>query len=212
MKICSLCRVCQPISSYWKRSGTLDGLRTACKSCLKAQHQNWLSTNADIKKEADRALHQRNKNFRNQKCREYYAANKDAHRKNRTAYTAKHSERLKEKKRLNRQNNLETVRAKNRQHYHHNKRPYVLRAIMRAKHIVQATPIWADLEKIAAIYDEAARLTAETGVKHHVDHFYPLRSKTMCGLHVETNLQILTATDNLRKSNKPPVSESIGVF
>jgi hypothetical protein len=70
------------------------------------------------------------------------------------------------------------------------------------KHIKQATPPWADLKKIEAIYAEAERLTEETGIPHHVDHFYPLRGKTMCGLHVEGNLQILHAVVNLRKSNR----------
>lgn len=212
MKICSLCKTGQPLSSYWKRPEAKDGLRAACKSCYKQQQESWLSKNADRKRSVDRDLHQKNKTVRNQRSREYYASHKEAHRKNRTAYSEKNSDRLKEKKSLNRQNNIETIRAKNRQHYHQNKRPYVLRARMREKHIVRATPTWADLDKIEAIYDEAARLTRETGIKHHVDHFYPLRSKTMCGLHVETNLQILTAVDNLRKSNKPPVSESIGAL
>ncbi len=42
----------------------------------------------------------------------------------------------------------------------------------------------------------------ETGIKHHVDYFYPLQGKTMCGLHVETNLRVIPALDNLRKSNR----------
>ena len=66
---------------------------------------------------------------------------------------------------------------------------------------LQRTPAWADLEKIAAFYVEAFRLTLETGVKHHVDHIVPLRGKLVSGLHVETNLQILTAKANLTKGN-----------
>lgn len=65
-----------------------------------------------------------------------------------------------------------------------------------------AIPPWVNLEKIKEIYLEAARLTKETGIKHHVDHIYPLQSKYMCGLHVETNLQILTEAENIAKGNR----------
>lgn len=69
---------------------------------------------------------------------------------------------------------------------------------------LRATVPWADHEKIRAIYAEAARLTRETGIKHEVDHIYPLQGKNGCGLHVETNLQILTKTENIRKRNRMP--------
>lgn len=58
-----------------------------------------------------------------------------------------------------------------------------------------ATPAWADHKKIAAIYAEAAR----QGM--HVDHEIPLAGESVCGLHVETNLQLLTMSANSAKSN-----------
>ena len=60
---------------------------------------------------------------------------------------------------------------------------------------------WADLSAMAEIYERARRLSAETGVKHHVDHVLPVNGKLVSGLHVETNLQILTATENIKKTN-----------
>lgn len=67
-----------------------------------------------------------------------------------------------------------------------------------------ATPAWADLDKIKALYNVAQYFDWISGgfVKHHVDHVIPLRGKAVCGLHVENNLQILIDKDNLRKSNK----------
>jgi len=65
------------------------------------------------------------------------------------------------------------------------------------------TPAWADLDAIRAIYEEASILNKEHGPRsYHVDHIIPLQGKTVSGLHVENNLQILKASDNLAKSNK----------
>lgn len=66
----------------------------------------------------------------------------------------------------------------------------------------QQTPGWADREKIAAIYIERERISKETGISHHVDHIVPLKGKNVCGLHVEYNLRIVPATENLKKANK----------
>lgn len=65
-----------------------------------------------------------------------------------------------------------------------------------------ATPAWADLTKIAAIYRERDRMTAETGRLHHVDHIIPIAGELACGLHVEFNLRPIEAKENLRKHNR----------
>jgi hypothetical protein len=66
----------------------------------------------------------------------------------------------------------------------------------------EATPKWVNMEKVRAIYDQAAELTLTTGILHEVDHIIPLRHPLVCGLHVETNLQVLTQIENRKKSNK----------
>ena len=53
--------------------------------------------------------------------------------------------------------------------------------------------------KVKDIYIKAQRLSKNTGTDYHVDHIIPLSKG---GLHHPDNLQILTATDNLRKSSK----------
>jgi hypothetical protein len=41
-----------------------------------------------------------------------------------------------------------------------------------------------------------------TGIKWHIDHAIPLSSKTACGLHVASNLQVIPSSLNVRKINK----------
>lgn len=67
---------------------------------------------------------------------------------------------------------------------------------------VQQTPPWADQKAIEAIYADCRRVSAETGELHHVDHELPLRGRLVSGLHVETNLRVLPAGENMRKTNR----------
>jgi len=77
--------------------------------------------------------------------------------------------------------------------------PEVKRAIdaKRRAAKLRACPSWADVAAIRDIY-----LNCPEG--YHVDHVIPLQGDNVCGLHVETNLQYLTAEENLKKGNKFP--------
>ena len=66
----------------------------------------------------------------------------------------------------------------------------------------RALPSWASTEAIASMYERAKELCRTTGVDWHVDHVIPLNGKSVCGLHVENNLQVITASQNRSKRNK----------
>jgi 5-methylcytosine-specific restriction endonuclease McrA len=66
----------------------------------------------------------------------------------------------------------------------------------------RATPVWANLREIGRIHFQCQQITKTTGIPHHVDHIVPLKGKTVCGLNIPANLQIITAKQNLEKSNK----------
>lgn len=82
--------------------------------------------------------------------------------------------------------------------------PHIIRAntVLRVVRERQQCPPWADLRAIQAVYWLCAKTTRETGIPHHVDHIVPLRGKTVSGLHVHWNLQVIPAVENLRKGAK----------
>jgi hypothetical protein len=86
----------------------------------------------------------------------------------------------------------------------------IANAMRRTKAKRQRIPKWLTekhWEDIDAKYAEALFKTMETGIKHHVDHIYPLRGKNSSGLHVPWNLRVIPASVNLRKANKEPIDD-----
>ncbi len=96
---------------------------------------------------------------------------------------------------LYRETHLQDCRDKCKLHYLNNKADYLARNAHRKAYKLKATPIWANLEHIKDIYRRCP-------VGYHVDHIIPLQGELVSGLHVENNLQYLTAIDNLKKHNK----------
>jgi len=86
---------------------------------------------------------------------------------------------------------------------HRNANPAKKRAdtITRRYGLKKATPEWANFGYMNLFYKLAKTEAKRIGEAVHVDHIIPIVSKLVCGLHCEYNMQLLTASDNLRKNN-----------
>lgn len=132
-------------------------------------------------------------------ARQWRAANRDRHRAYSRQWQKDHREHVNAKSRESRVKNPDrraaTCRAWNERNQ--DKRA---EAVARRRSKLN-TPAWADKAAISAFYREAKRLEKETGGKYHVDHIVPINSDLVCGLHVETNLQVIPARENVLKRN-----------
>ena len=121
----------------------------------------------------------------------------------RRRYRERHPERVREQDRKYREKCKEAFRERNRRYV--NKRRHIKNAVnaayraRRRGHTVKLTP--EQRAEMRALYKRARDLTKTTGIKHHVDHIYPLKHELFCGLHVPANCQVIPASMNSRKKN-----------
>lgn len=153
--------------------------------------------------------------------RKWEVANRDKHLASRRALYAKNRSNiiglgLIDKERKRHRDRAARYRAQNPgswKTYWMKNKPYY--AAMSAKYKASmrlATPLWADQEKIKYIYKIASDMVKETGRKWHVDHIVPIRSKLVCGLHVEHNLEVIEASKNMSKNNRYWPDMAIGGY
>ena len=205
-KKCTKCKSVLPLSSFNKNKSKPDGLGTECRLCANAHSKKYHSEHiaehkargsayraANLQKilaaDRDYDKHRRDKAAKKITARKTYY-------KHRTKYLA-HGRVMWYKK--------HEYNLKRKQEY---RRSFPELALFhkrtRQTRVVNAFPRWANREAIKVIYAESARLTKETGIKHHVDHYFPLKSDVVCGLHNEFNLRIIPAVENLSKGNSFP--------
>lgn len=81
-----------------------------------------------------------------------------------------------------------------------NKDKVNLSTSMRRRRVRENKPSWANDFFLEEAYLLAKLRTDVTGIAWHVDHIQPLRGKDVCGLHAETNIQVIPASLNYKKS------------
>lgn len=175
-KRCSTCKSDHPLSLFHKsKSGTL-GVAGRCKACAVQAARDW---------------HHSNRERANATSAAFRSANPCHNKAYMGAYYERHKDRIKKRVRARETALVELLRPAN--------------AAKTARYNaskVRATPAWADQKEILAFYELAAKLAAETGVPHNVDHVVPLQSRLVCGLHTPANLQVLPKAVNQSKSNR----------
>jgi hypothetical protein len=216
MKICSCCRIKKPLALFHPKKGGRFGVDGSCKDCVNARSKRWRQNNAGYVKAHRRAFAENNREILAERSRRDYRENRSARRATQKRYYEENKEAISARNAVWREANYEYLQAYDRKRSAHKylanllhrlNNPEKCRAYMaeyarlRNANLRHAQPAWADRRAIRTIYLLCQQISEETGIAHHVDHIVPLKGKYVCGLHVETNLQILTASDNMKKSN-----------
>ena len=184
-KICNKCKRTLDKSKFNKCSAKKDGLHTQCRECVNKYRKEYRKKNIDKIRKRCREYNRKNwdKIYEKTKSRETY-------KQYQREYYQKNKEHLKYKSIQNQKINKAEANARKKK-YKETKRKSCPKWLSKNQH-----------NEIKEFYIEAKKLEQIDGIKRHVDHIIPLQGKNVSGLHVPWNLQILTQTENLEKSNK----------
>jgi hypothetical protein len=173
---------------------------------LRAKSKAWRLNHPDKTKAWAKSSYAAKRDELVAKKRAYNAARREEINAKCRAYEAQHRDKKLARGRAYREANREEIRQKGREYAKANPAAACARTMQRQAAQRRAVPPWVNLVAIRAFYEEAKRLTSETGIRHHVDHIVPLRGRNVCGLHIAINLRVITESENCRKSNTFPVS------
>lgn len=189
-KICSKCKDSLNLTDFSKNKSMKDGLCNQCKSCSKARGNTYYYSDPDRESERKKAYRLQNSEYVKSLESDYRSRNRDRIREGYRNWYTKNSKYTNFKNKLWRNANRDLSRS-----YSAKRRSLKL----------QAYPPWIseiDKMQIEDLYTLAKMRSEVMGKEYHIDHVHPINHHLVCGLHIPGNLQILTAEQNLSKSNK----------
>jgi hypothetical protein len=202
LKKCKTCKEEKEILEFNKDIKSKDKLRYECKVCQSEYRKKYYKQNKEKEQSQQQQYRKENKTELSLKAKTYQVSNKDRISDYQKQYRVDNEDKLREQKEEYYLDNIEYFKEKNKQYREDN--PEKMRfhnANYRAAKL-RATVKYADINEMSKFYEEAHRLTKETGIPHEVDHIIPLQGKNVSGLHVETNMQVITESENSKKNNK----------
>lgn len=210
-KLCTKCARLLPRDAFRPRPERgPNALHSWCRKCLNVHRQSRrLSATPDEKERALALARQwkRNNRERNKAAKRAWEA---ANHEKVKAYTQRIQRKWREANaELSRERVLESKRKKI-DYYRRQTAEWAKREAHKARAKYKrymtskrgACPTWADQELIEEFYHLAQLRTKATGIVWHVDHIVPLQSPIVCGLHAETNLQVIPGVMNVGKGNR----------
>ena len=191
MKTCVTCLQSKPLGEFYKRKDSPDGFRNDCKHCRKARSLQNFYANPDVKRAKNMEAYWKRKEKNPDLWKVVYANNKEKFSiSSKAYYQANREQRIR--------TSVEWAR-NNKGKANANKKAYKASK-------QRACPKWVRTDEdlmwmMQEAYDLAAMRTEIFGFQWHVDHKVPLRGKSVSGLHVPWNLQVLPGSENCSKSN-----------
>lgn len=174
MKHCPKCNQEKPLEAFYASSTHKSGYASWCKVC---------------ESERNRLKTQKYRDSRLVKAKQWRDNNKD-----KQAVAIKNW----------REQNQEKLKATYKDWAQRNKDKVNANWMKREAAKKQRTPAWLtedDFWLIEEAYKLAVKRKEILGINWHVDHIVPLQGKTVSGLHVPWNLQVIPAKQNQSKSN-----------
>lgn len=205
--VCCVCKESKFLDLFPKSKDGKYGRNTTCKACRSSYLKAYKIANQEKLQEYARQRYVEKKTEYSELRKKNYQENKERYKKNAKKWAQENPDKRRVIAKRWEQENPEKRHEVQRNNRLSNPGMYAAHFKARQQRKRQAMPAWADVESIKALYRQSAWVTKITGIKHHVDHYYPLQSDIVCGLHVGANLRIIPAKVNLRKHNHFPDQE-----